>query len=61
MKKSVLIKRKNDKWFDFRVYVSKNIFLNVKHRMLSYLPCELGAEKSYIERKARMISFFSSI
>ena len=47
---------KNHKWFDF--HVSKNIFLSVEYRMLSYLLCGLCAERSYMQRKAHIIRFF---
>ena len=60
MKIKLLInKKKNHEWFDF--HVSINNFLSVKHRMRSYLTCGLSAEKSYIKRKADIISFLSSI
>ena len=38
----------------------KSSFLSIKYRMLSYLPVGLSAERSYFQRKAHIISFFSS-
>ena len=43
-------------WFDF--YVSIYIFLVAKYGMLSYLPFGFIAERSYVQRKAHIISFF---
>ena len=40
---------------------TKTSFWSVQYtRMLSYLPCDLSAERSYIQRKAHLIKFFSS-
>ena len=38
----------------------KSSYLSIKYRMLSYLPVGLSAERSYFQRKAHIISFFSS-